>query len=192
MFINDKKILTVVKVENGGGGGGGITPSGTIEIKENGVHDVTNYASANVNVPSKEPTLITKEATENGTYNASEDGADGYSSFSVNVPTGYDIKQVDLDDGTCELIITDNEALYNLTIEVNGVGSIENTIGTTQHKAGSEITLKAIAGRYGFIGWYENGVLLTSDLTYTYTMPKNDVAITATFAGGNTGPDIVA
>ncbi len=34
-----------------------------------------------------EPTLITKNITENNTYNASNDGADGYSSVTVNVPS---------------------------------------------------------------------------------------------------------
>lgn len=66
----------------------GTTPSGTKNISANGTYDVAQYASANVNVSSQAPTLITKLITANGTYNATSDNADGYSSVTVNVPTG--------------------------------------------------------------------------------------------------------
>ena len=68
--------------------GGGITPTGTIEITENGVIDVTNYASADVDVPSETPTLGTKTITQNGTYDAEDDDFDGYSEVTVNVSGG--------------------------------------------------------------------------------------------------------
>ena len=58
-----------------------IIPTGEITIKQNGVQDVTQYASANVDVYVN--TLTTKTITENGTYIAKDDGYDGYSEVTV-------------------------------------------------------------------------------------------------------------
>lgn len=58
---------------------------GDVSINANGTYDVGGKARAIVNVSGESATLITKSITANGTYNASEDNADGYSSVTVNV-----------------------------------------------------------------------------------------------------------
>ena len=68
------------------GGGGGDEPSGTVEIKSNGTHNVKKYAYASVNVPSKEPNLQAKTATENGMV-LPDSGYDGLSQVTVNMPS---------------------------------------------------------------------------------------------------------
>ena len=55
---------------------------GEVEITENGVHDVAQYETANVNVPTTNPEPLS--VTENGTYTAPE--GKSYSPVTVAVP----------------------------------------------------------------------------------------------------------
>lgn len=65
---------------------GYIKPIGTLDVTENGTHDVSEYAEVNVNVPSKELILQEKTTTENGEVTPDE-GYDGLSKVVVDVPT---------------------------------------------------------------------------------------------------------
>ena len=96
------------------GSGSGPTPSGSIEISENGTYDVTDKAEAVVDV---EPDLTTKQITQNGTYSASSDNVDGYSAVTVAVPQPSGTKQVTISqNGTTTEDVEDYE---NAQITVN-------------------------------------------------------------------------
>ena len=76
------------------GGGGGDVEIVELDVTENGTYREAGkaYRPVKVNVPP--PTLITKNITANGTYNASDDSADGYSSVTVDVE-GYQTKALE-------------------------------------------------------------------------------------------------
>ena len=85
-LVNDVNV-TIKK----GVSSGGITPAGTINISSNGTYDVTEYASANVNVPEKEFNTQTKTATPSTSQQiiTPDSGYDGLSQITVEaIPSG--------------------------------------------------------------------------------------------------------
>jgi hypothetical protein len=73
-----------------------------------------------------EPIIIQKTITENGTYNASSDGADGYSSVSVNVSGGgggTDIHETTAEDETDTYLSFANVYKDNIDINVTSTAS---------------------------------------------------------------------
>ena len=67
-----------------------IIPTGEIQINQNGIYNVKDKLTANVNVPIKQ--LGTKVIDKNGVYNATDDNLDGYSSVDVQT-SGVDINE---------------------------------------------------------------------------------------------------
>ena len=112
-----------------------IVPSGEIEFTQNGTYDVTDKASAKVNI--KEKVLGTKTITSNGTYKAIDDNLDGYSEVIADVQIDIDIKQYMID--------SDLEFKYGANIQyepmdllytqdqVNRVKELINILGGTNN-----------------------------------------------------------
>lgn len=112
-----RDILVAINALPKAGSNSGIIPNGTKEIEKNGEYDVTNYAKANVNVPSKEPVLQEGSATptkSQQTFNPPS-GVDGFSEFVVKpIPDEYIVPE-----GTGE--ITNNGKFYVARYEMVNV-----------------------------------------------------------------------
>lgn len=99
-------------------------PTATMQITENDTYDVTNYASAVVNVSGSGggSVLVTKTITENGTYDPADDNADGYSEVTVNVASGSLIDATYLPNSSSDkILVSQNASVYD---ESRGWGNI--------------------------------------------------------------------
>lgn len=95
--------------------------------------------------------LISKSITQNGTYNASSDNADGYSSVNVNVgSTSLTLKYQDATIGSTTYTI-DSDGIYLIFVvfSLGGSGSITLPSGRTASYAGDFLTTGAAQGDKG-------------------------------------------
>ena len=93
-------------------------------------------------------TLITKTITANGTYNASSDSADGYSSVTVNVPTPAAVeKNVQTVQSTSRRNNTSLGSVTSLTCEVAGTYDVYWTCArsNTSQTWGSQLYINGTA-----------------------------------------------
>lgn len=104
--------ITLTDVSSSGGGGG-MT-----------VTDVTNANGTGTVVTGDAAVLTTKSITQNGTYAASSDSADGYSSVTVNVPTpSAFVPNVQIAQGVNRVNTTGYSAVSGQSITVATTGT---------------------------------------------------------------------
>lgn len=124
----DMYLDVVQKKKNAGGGGtGGITPSGTKVIKTNGKHDVTAFATADVQVPIPEAPAgkTTISVTENG---VTTHDVTAFAQAEVNVqvpmpaePTGEKVVNITQNGVTTEDVKTFATAKINVAVPSTGI-----------------------------------------------------------------------
>lgn len=115
------------KKQSGGSGTGGITPSGTKVIKTNGKHDVTSFATADVQVPIPEAPSGKKviSVTENG---VTTHDVTSFAQAEVNVqvpmpdePTGEKVVNITSNGTTTEDVKAFATAKINVQVPNEGI-----------------------------------------------------------------------
>lgn len=107
------------------------TPTGTQNITQNGTYDVTDKASAQVNV---QPDLETLSVTQNGTYIPSA-GKDGFDQVDVNVSGGSSVlvSKTITQNGTYDPHSDNADGYSGVTVNVQGYPEPTGSFTITQN-----------------------------------------------------------
>ena len=106
-----------------------------------------NFVMPETNIGSGKPTLVTKTITANGTYAASSDNADGYSSVTVNTPVINNTTLSIIPTTTTQTLTPANPYTGYSTVNVSSVtASIDNNITAGNIK--KDVSILGVTGTY--------------------------------------------
>lgn len=131
----------------------------------------SDFVSAIGNIPSGGTTLITKSITANGTYDADDDSADGYSSVTVAVTSRF-VR------GTFTGASAEKGSQKNISLPYSGsgypiAGVIYPTVGV--NKSGSD--LATLVQRYVIVEFAFAKVNMSESPDYDENVEKNQCAV---------------
>lgn len=121
-------------------------------------------------------------------------GINGVNNVEITETSGGEIvypptENIILEDNPLSFNITDSlefvanydVAKYNVTTSVNPTGA-GTTSGDGEYQVGASVTISATAGEHKiFTNWTQNGTIVSTNPTYTFTMGMADVEYVANF-----------
>lgn len=123
------------------------------------IHNGNTISSFNYGTGT-EPTLITKTITENNTYNAVDDGADGYSSVTVSVPEPVLISKSITNNGTYNASSDSADGYSSVSVDISTLKCLTYSSGTVFN----DYSLNGIHGTLVI----DYGAVDLGSLTWTY------------------------
>lgn len=135
----------------------------TLELYGNEFTNATGFKaknSSNQTLTYFNPTLTTKSITENGTYTASTDSADGYSSVTVNVQSSGSSMNVQVNQSTGRTNSTSLTSLNSFTCSTAGTYDVywTSTRSSTSGTWGTRLYINGTAYGSGNQGSFTNHV----------------------------------
>ena len=156
---------------------GGIIPTGTINITTNGIHDVSSYADANVNVQGGITPTGTKEVTIDSSGTTTEN-VSAYANVEINVPQGQYKPNIDATPTTPNITVG-NDGLITAEVLTQYVSDMLKESFTEGYIESSDVSMKVKIG-----GSATRQMNTVNGQTVTPTTSQQSIAVQGDFVLG--------
>ena len=121
-----------------------------------GSRDISDAVSKFADKEDGTAILVTKTITENDTYKAEDDGASGYSSVTVNVPSGSSVMEVNIETNDDTGTYTPDKTFNEVLTEISNGGVVKFLF----YKTETPSTKRPSSGYFTMVDGSENSYFI--------------------------------